>query len=109
MSLPGRQQRALDTIESSLQTADPQLNSMFSTFTRLTRADAMPVTEVLYQKLPQRVLACVMALAVASAILVGTLLGGQDCRRAPVRSGVMPTASMACRNAKAPVTSTSSP
>jgi hypothetical protein len=105
MSLPGRQQRALDNIEASLQTADPRLSKMFATFTRLTGADEMPLTEAIYQRLPQRVLACVMALAVASAILVGTLLGGQGCRRAPVRSGTAPTASMVCRS-KTPVTGT---
>jgi hypothetical protein len=45
MTLPARQQRALDRIGTTLAADDPGLGSMFAIFTRLTRHEAMPVTE----------------------------------------------------------------
>lgn len=45
MSLPTRQQRALDRIEQALAAEDPRLGSMFAIFTRLTRHEPLPVTE----------------------------------------------------------------
>ncbi len=36
MSLPARQQRALDRIEHSLHVREPHLKSMFAVFTKLT-------------------------------------------------------------------------
>jgi hypothetical protein len=45
MSLPASQQRALDTIDSHLRTADTRLASMFRVFTELTRLEKMPRLE----------------------------------------------------------------
>jgi Protein of unknown function (DUF3040) len=45
VSLPARQQRALDRIERRLVASDPLLHSWFSIFTRLTRDEDMPRIE----------------------------------------------------------------
>ena len=45
MSLPTGQQRVLDRIEGRLAESDPRLASLFSIFTRLTRAENMPWLE----------------------------------------------------------------
>jgi hypothetical protein len=47
MSLPPRQQRALDRIEHSLQVCEPHLKSMFAIFTKLTGDEEMPRLEEL--------------------------------------------------------------
>jgi hypothetical protein len=96
MSLPVRQQRVLNDIEASLQAADHQLTSMFATFTRLTSGDDLPATEAIRPRLPQAMLACVMAMAVVSVILIGALLGGPSCGRVSGRA--------VTRNTFAPVT-----
>jgi hypothetical protein len=45
MSLPSGQQRVLESIEGKLAESDPRLVSLFSIFTRLTLAEAMPWIE----------------------------------------------------------------
>ncbi len=45
MSLRAGQQRALDRIGQRLQADDGRLGSLFTTFTMLTRHEAMPGTE----------------------------------------------------------------
>ena len=45
MSLPGSQRRALNQIEMTLAVDHPGLGPLFAIFTRLTRHEAMPVTE----------------------------------------------------------------
>jgi hypothetical protein len=45
MSLPARQQRALDRIEQTLAADDPGLGSMFAIFTELAREEPMPTSE----------------------------------------------------------------
>jgi hypothetical protein len=45
MRLPASQDRALDRIQQTLLVEDPHLRSLFAIFTRLTRHEAMPVTE----------------------------------------------------------------
>ena len=47
MTLPASQQHALDAIDDVLQSAEPQLASMFGVFTDLTRLEAMPAVETL--------------------------------------------------------------
>ena len=47
MTLPASQQHALDAIDDVLQSAEPQLASMFGVFTDLTRQEAMPAVETL--------------------------------------------------------------
>ena len=45
MSLPTGQQRVLERIEGRLAESDPRLVSLFTIFTRLTRAEKMPWIE----------------------------------------------------------------
>src|ERR1035437_6515219 len=45
MSLPSKQQRVLDRIESILRDSDPRLAAMFVIFTRLTRDEEVPRLE----------------------------------------------------------------
>ncbi|MGH3069563.1 MAG: hypothetical protein ACRDMI_13370 [Streptosporangiaceae bacterium] len=47
MTLPASQQHALDAINEVLQSAEPQLATMFGVFTDLTRLEAMPPAETL--------------------------------------------------------------
>ena len=47
MSLPARQQRALEQIERSLQACDLPLRSMFAMFTKLARDEEIPRLEKL--------------------------------------------------------------
>jgi len=47
MSLPARQQRALDRIEYSLHVCEPHPKSMFAIFTKLTGGEEMPRPEEL--------------------------------------------------------------
>jgi hypothetical protein len=82
MSLPARQQQALDQIESQFEAAEPQLMAMFAAFTRVAKAEAMPVREEIVRRLPRVVLVCVMALTVIGAVLLGTLVGSPRCQRA---------------------------
>jgi len=82
MSLPARQQHALDQIESQFEAAEPQLTAMFAAFTRVARAEAMPAREEIGRRVPQVVAVCVMALAVAGVVLLGTLVGSPRCQRA---------------------------
>ena len=42
MSLPGRQQHALNQIEHQFAVAEPKLMAMFAAFTRVAGAEAMP-------------------------------------------------------------------
>ena len=45
MTLPARQQRALNRIERRLRDSDPRLLSLFAIFTRLTHEEDMPRVE----------------------------------------------------------------
>lgn len=47
MSLPAGQQQVLDRIETDLEGCEPRLRSMFAIFTRLTRDEGAPRTELL--------------------------------------------------------------
>jgi hypothetical protein len=105
MSLPNRQQHALDRIEARLLSGDPNLKSMFATFTRMNSLEAMPCTEairprlpsaeairrrlpsaeVVRRRLPAVVLVCILALAMAGVIAMGALMSGPSCVRTPGR------------------------
>ena len=47
MTLPARQQRALNAIDEVLRRADPPLATMFGVFTQLTAQESMPAVETL--------------------------------------------------------------
>ncbi len=83
MSLPTRQQRVLDQIETILQARDPVLTSMFATFARLTAHEAMPKIEELKGWL-SRLLRPVMlipllAVVIVSSIVAGSFVPGPRC------------------------------
>lgn len=79
MSLPASQQRVLSRIEEALQSRDPRLKTLFSTFTRLTGHEAMPATEQLrpagwLRRQPGAVI--MLGLTLVLAIVVVGSLGG---------------------------------
>ena len=83
MSLPARQQRVLDQIETILQARDPALTSMFATFARLTAQEAMPKIEELkgwLSRLLQPVMLIpLLAVVIVSSIVVGSFVPGPHC------------------------------
>lgn len=83
MSLPARQQRVLDQIETILQARDPALTSMFAAFARLAGQEAMPKIEELKGRL-SRLLQPVMlipllAVVIVSSIVAGSFVPGPRC------------------------------
>lgn len=66
MSLPRRQQAALDQIDRALRSADPKLQSAYTAFGKRTGGTPMPAVEVIPAR-PVRhlVLAAVLVLAIA--------------------------------------------
>jgi hypothetical protein len=109
MTLPVRQQQALNQIEITLQLGDPRLKSMFATFTRLTSPEAMPTTEAIRARLPRPLvvrlprpltLLSIVLAAVLTAVLLGVLAGSSSaCPRATARQPVAQAAAhaVACR------------
>jgi hypothetical protein len=91
MSLPARQQRVLDQIETILQARDPALTSLFATFARLTSQEAMPKIEEIrgwLSRLLQPVLLIpVLAVIIVSSIVVGSFAPGPRCGSAPTARG----------------------
>lgn len=88
MSLPGRRQLALDRIEQTLMTADPELALRFAVFTRLTQDEAMPGTEQArgprQRFLRPAVMLPVLAAGLMTLLAAGWLLGGsQPCPPPP--------------------------
>jgi hypothetical protein len=101
MSLPASEERALTRIEQMLLARDPRLKSLFTIFTRLTRQEAMPVTEQLqprrWRSRPGPVIAIVLAL-IAGVIVVSSLTGpARGCGTLQPAAGIgtQPTASTA--------------
>ena len=80
MSLRAGQQRSLNRIEQSLRDDDRHLGTLFEFFARLTRDEAMPLTEMVAARRwshPQRALAAAIGLAaVVSVIMLGVLFPG---------------------------------
>jgi hypothetical protein len=106
MSLTASERRALTTIERVLQSRDPRLRSLFSTFTRLTRQEAMPAREQLpprrHRRPPRAVIVVPIAVALIGVIIVLGSLGaaGRACRPAaasqPAASAGVSGAARAC-------------
>jgi hypothetical protein len=85
MSLPARQQHALEEIELRLLADDARLKSMFATFTRLTAPEAMPGTEAISVRLPRNALLFGLILtAVLGAVVAALLTGTTPCPPVPV-------------------------
>jgi Protein of unknown function (DUF3040) len=84
MSLPGRQQRALDRIEQTLVTEDPGLGLRFAFFARLTRHEAMPGIEQVPRRLQRALRRAIILPLVAVSLLAllaasGLIPGRQAC------------------------------
>jgi hypothetical protein len=109
MSLPARQQRALDRIGEMLAADDPGLRSMFAIFTRLTRHEAMPMTERVRTRL-KRLLRPAMVIpitliAVLSILIVSFPTHSRTmCGRAVAASGLARAWSRAASCSPAPAT-----
>jgi Protein of unknown function (DUF3040) len=111
MSLPGREQRALNRIGHRLAAEDPRLGLRFAYFTRLTRHDAMPATEQVPGRLQRFARSAVILPLIVIGLIslvAGTWLTagrGQACPAAPnaAVSGLSP-ASRAVRCQPAPAT-----
>lgn len=73
MSLPTRQQRALDRIDRRLAVDDPRLGSMFATFTRLTLDEPMPATERVSAWLKRLLPSIVISIALIAGLAVLTV------------------------------------
>ena len=73
MSLPARQQRALDRIDRRLAVDDPRLGSMFATFTRLTLDEPMPATERVSARLKRLLPSVVISIALIAGLAVLTV------------------------------------
>jgi hypothetical protein len=102
VSLPVSQQRVLDGIENHLEGGEPRLGSMFAIFTRLTRDEGEPRTEVLpaptglRRAWPAGGLPATVRAIIAVPLILGLLTlfvfmaingsGTQGCRPGPVMS-----------------------
>jgi hypothetical protein len=78
MSLPTYEQKELLRIEQILQSRDPRLKSLFATFTRLTRNEAMPAREQIRHgnwRLRSSIIVSVTVLLLAGIIAVAALSG----------------------------------
>lgn len=78
MSLPHRQQAVLDRMDRTLESADPQLRSMYAAFTRRTGGAPFPPVEVIRTR-PVRYLVLALVLILAISFLafgVSSLSGG---------------------------------
>jgi hypothetical protein len=73
VSLPARQQRALDLIGKTLAADDPALESIFGIFTRLTLDEPMPVTERVSARL-KRLLRPAMVIPIALIAVLSMLI-----------------------------------
>jgi hypothetical protein len=89
MSLSASEARTLTRIERGLQSRDPRLRSLFSTFTQLTWREAMPAWEQLRRRRwrppPGVVIAIALALAVAMVVVGAVVSPPRAC--APDRLG----------------------
>jgi hypothetical protein len=97
VSLPVSQQRVLRGIESALEGGEPRLRSMFGIFTRLTRDDGPPRTELLPPRASvrgawltarRRVIIAVPVLLGLAGLLVFLAVSGSTAH--PCRSGTAP-------------------
>lgn len=83
MSLPARQQRALNGIETALRASEPQMTAMFTMFTRLVHNDGPALPERLSGsrfRASARLRAFVLLPVVFAMLLTGALLGGGSVR-----------------------------
>jgi hypothetical protein len=97
VSLPTSQRRVLHGIESALEGGEPRLRSMFAIFTRLTRDDGAPRTELLPPRASVRrawlvarrraIIAIPVVLGLAALLI---FLADSGSTAHPCRSGMAP-------------------
>jgi hypothetical protein len=82
MSLPACRQRALDRIGQELAAEDPDLGLRFAFFTRLTRHEAIPLTEQvpgpLQRFLRRAILLPLLAISLVSLVAASWLMPGRQ-------------------------------
>ena len=99
MSLPTSEERVLIGIEQILQARDPRLKSLFATFTRLTRHEAMPAREQIPRRGWRRPSIIVLAtlMLIIGIIAVATFSGvSRTCVPARPVPGAASSADNAC-------------
>jgi len=87
MSLPVRQQRALDGIEGVLKASEPRMAAMFAIFTRLTQDDGPAITERLARSRTRVsaglrafvLIPVVFAMLITGAVISGNGHGASGC------------------------------
>jgi hypothetical protein len=91
MTLPARQKRVLDQIETILQARDPALTSLFASFARMTSQETMPKIEEirgwLSRMLQPMLLIPLLAVIIVTSIVVGSFVPGPRCGSAPTPRG----------------------
>jgi hypothetical protein len=103
MRLPGCQQRALDRIEQALVAEDPGLGLRFAFFARLTRYEAVPLTEQVpgrLQRIRRRVIVLPLLGISLPAVLAASWLipSRQACPAGPnAAANTVPSLSHAAR------------
>ncbi|HEY7142923.1 MAG TPA: hypothetical protein VH637_01630 [Streptosporangiaceae bacterium] len=92
MSLPTRQQQALNQIERAIQARDPRLSALFATFGRLNAREAMPVFEQLTSRVSKLirplVLTPIVLALVVTTIVLGALAPGPQCSTQQAARGI---------------------
>jgi hypothetical protein len=115
VSLPTREQRALDEIEGDLRGREPRLVSMFAIFTRLTRDEGAPPAEPLRSGARSRrirlgrelgaIIVVPLVLGLVALLVILGIVGSFPGRRC--RSGARPhpaaaTRVLSCQSAQEP-------
>jgi hypothetical protein len=113
MSLPASQQRKLGGIEKTLLADDLRLGSLFAIFTRLTRHEAMPGTELVearsWRRLRPALLGTIGLTAVIAALIFSLLFPGRpECPAAATAAPTHIALLRAGRQAACPAQPTSS-
>jgi|SRR5215475_15540650 len=100
MGLPTAERQELLGIEQILQSRDPRLKSIFATFTRLTRHEAMPTWEQIRRgnwRLRSSIIVSVTVLLLAGIIAVAALTGlTRACGPSRPVSGAVTSADRGC-------------
>ena len=92
MSLPVWQRRSLDRIEQTLVAEDPGLGLRFAVFARLTRHEAMPLTEQVPHRLQQIVRRAVVLPLIVISLLALLAAGSVMPSRQACQVGTHPAA-----------------
>jgi Protein of unknown function (DUF3040) len=92
MSLPERQQEALDQIEQSLHRSDPGLRQMFAGFAKLAKPAAMPATGARTGRRAMMISIVALSLLGALWLVVTVAATGNACPGLPSDQAVVSAA-----------------